>query len=177
MGVYSGNSGLVLRRSVVGNDWAKQSGDYKWTDGFTNGLPKSGTDMWLSLGSGDAHYSAPTFVGRYGATASYSNGTLTVTPVRPAHPSMKGMFPTKIVVTAKKGATTKTCTIANNVTQTALDGANWGLPESCDMAVAAPLAGEDPQTWEIFVQAESVIGKALLGPTPAKKQIISPAVS
>jgi hypothetical protein len=176
-GVYSANSGLVLRRSVVGNDWAKQSGDYKWTDGFTNGLPKSGTEMWLSLGSGEAHYALPTFVGRYAATASFSNGTLTVTPVRPAHPTMKGMFPSKIVVTAKKGATTKTCTIMNNVTQTALEGANWGLPESCDMAVAAPLAGEDPQTWEIFVQAESVIGKALLGPTPAKKQIISPAVS
>ena len=175
-GIYSGSTGLVLRRSVVGNDWAKQSGDYKWTDGNSNGLPMSGTDMWLSLGSGEAHYKVPTFVGRYGATATHSNGKLTVTPVRPAHATMKGMFPTKIVVTAKKGATTKTCTIANTVTQTALDGANWLLAESCEMDVAAPAAGEDAQTWEIFVQAESVLGKALLGPTPAKKQVVSAPV-
>ncbi len=178
-GVYSGSTGLVLRRSVVGNDWAKQSGDYKYDagNGFANGLPSSGADMWLSLGSNEAHYSVPTFVGRYGATATHSGSTLTVTPVRPAHASMKGMFPTKIVVTAKKGATTKTCTISNTVTQTALEGANWALPSSCDMDVPAPAAGEDPQTWEIFVQAESVIGKALLGPTPAKKQIVAPAGS
>ena len=179
MGVYSGSTGLVLRRSVVGNDWSKQSGDYKYDsgNGFANGLPRSGTDMWLSLGSNEAHYAVPKFVGRYGATATHSGSTLTVTPVRPAHPTMKGMFPSKIVVTAKKGATTKTCTISNTVTQTALEGANWGLASSCDMDVAAPAAGEDPQTWEIFVQAESVIGKALLGPTPAKKQVVSPPAS
>ena len=178
MGVYSGNAGLVLRRSQPDNDWAGvQSGDYKWTDGFSNGLPKAGTDMWLSIGSNDVAYSVPTFVGRYSATATYGNGNLTVTPVRPAHASMKGMFPTKIVVTAKKGATTKTCTIQNNVTQATFAGATWALPSSCDMAIAAPAAGEDAQTWEVFVQAESVIGKALLGPTPAKKQIISAPVN
>lgn len=178
MGVYSASTGLVLRRSQPDSDWAGvQSGDYKWTDGYSNGLPKTGTDMWLSIGSNDVAYSVPTFVGRYSATATYGNGNLTVTPVRPAHASMKGMFPTKIVVTAKKGATTKTCTIANNVTQATFAGATWALPSSCDMAIAAPAAGEDAQTWEVFVQAESVIGKALLGPTPAKKQIISAPVN
>lgn len=178
MGVYSASTGLVLRRSQPDSDWAGvQSGDYKWTDGNSNGLPKTGTDMWLSIGSNDVAYSVPTFVGRYSATATYGNGNLTVTPVRPAHASMKGMFPTKIVVTAKKGATTKTCTIANNVTQATFAGATWALPSSCDMAIAAPAAGEDAQTWEVFVQAESVIGKALLGPTPAKKQIISAPVN
>ena len=176
MGVYSGNTGLVLRRSQPDNDWAGvQSGDYKWTDGNSNGLPRSGTDMWVSLGSNDAYYALPTYVGRYTATATYANGNLTVTPVRPSHVSLKGMFPTKIVVTAKKGATTKTCTIENNVTQATFAGATWALPSSCDMAIAAPAAGEDAQTWEVFVQAESVIGKALLGPNPAKKQVINPA--
>jgi hypothetical protein len=158
MGVYSGNTGLVLRRSQPDNDWAGvQSGDYKWTDGNSNGLPKSGLDMWISLGSNEAHYTVPTFVGRYGATGAFANGTLTVTPVRPAHPSMRGMFPSKIVVTAKKGPTTKTCTIQNNVTQATFAGAAWALPTSCDMAVTA--SPDEDQTWEVYVQAESVIGK------------------
>ena len=158
MDVYSDNAGLVLRRSQPDNDWAGvQSGDYKWTDGYSNGLPKSGVDMWISLGSNEAHYTVPNFVGRYGATAAFANGTLTVTPVRPAHPSMRGMFPSKIVVTAKKGPTTKTCTIQNNVTQATFAGAAWALPASCDMAVTA--SPDEDQTWEVYVQAESVIGK------------------
>lgn len=158
MGVYSGNTGLVLRRSQPDNDWAGvQLGDYKWTDGFSNGLPKVGTDMWLTLGVNEAHYTVPTFVGRYGATAAFSSGTLTVTPVRPAHPSMRGMFPTKITVTAKKGPTTKTCTIQNNVTQAAFAGATMALPASCDMAVTA--SPDEDQTWDIYVQAESGVGK------------------
>ena len=158
MGVYSGSTGLVLRRSQPDNDWAGvQLGDYKWTDGFSNGLPKVGTDMWLTLGVNEAHYTVPTFVGRYGATAAFSNGTLTVTPVRPAHPSMRGMFPTKITVTAKKGPTTKTCTIQNNVTQATFAGATMALPTSCGMAVTA--SPDEDQTWEVYVQAESVVGK------------------
>lgn len=179
-GVYSGSTGLVLRRSTPTDDWAGvQSGDYKYDSGagFANGLPANGTDMWISLGSNDAYYSVPTFVGRYGATATYSNGKLTVTPVRPAHKSLQGMFPTKITVNAKKGATTKTCTIVNNVTQATFAGATWALPSSCDIDIERPAAGEDAQTWEVFVQAESGIGKALLGPTPAKKVTIEPAAN
>jgi hypothetical protein len=176
MGVYSGNTGLVLRRSQPTNDWAGlQSPDYKWTDGNSNGLAKVGVDMWLSVGSGEVSYSLPKFVARYGATAAYANGNLTVTPVRPSHVAMKGMFPTKIVVTAKKGATTKTCTIANNAAQTAFAGASWNLPSSCDMAITAPALGDDPQVWEVYVQAESVVGK---GPgmtdKPAVKVTIAP---
>lgn len=171
LSIYAGSTGLVLRRSKSTDDWAGvQSGDYKPEN--SNGLSTTGTDIWLSLGSNETSYNVPTYVGRYGATATYSAGKLTVTPVRPAHSSLKGMFPTKIVVEAKKGATTKTCTIENNVTQTAFAGATWGLPASCDLDIAAPAAGEDAQTWEIFVQAESVVGKALKGPNPAKKQII-----
>ena len=158
MDVYSDNAGLVLRRSQPDNDWAGvQLGDYKYTDGLSNGLPKVGTEMWLTLGVNEAHYSVPTFVGRYGATAAFSNGTLTVTPVRPAHPSMRGMFPTKITVTAKKGPTTKTCTIENNVTQATFAGATMALPTSCGMAVTA--SPDEDQTWEVYVQAESVVGK------------------
>jgi hypothetical protein len=158
MDVYSDNAGLVLRRSQPDNDWAGvQLGDYKYTDGLSNGLPKVGTDMWLTLGVNEAHYSVPTFVGRYGATATFNAGTLTVTPVRPAHPSMRGMFPTKITVTAKKGPTTKTCTIQSNVTQATFAGASMTLPSSCDMAVTA--SPDEDQTWEVYVQAESVVGK------------------
>jgi len=176
MGVYSGSTGLVLRRSQPTNDWAGlQSPDYKWTDGFSNGLPKVGVDMWLSIGSGEVAYSVPTHVARYFATAAYADGNLTVTPVRPSHPSMKGMFPTKIVVTAKKGATTKTCTVATNADQALFAGASWNLPSSCSMAIAKPAAGEDAQVWEVYVQAESVVGK---GPgmtdKPAVKVTIAP---
>ena len=176
MGVYSGSTGLVLRRSQPTNDWAGlQSPDYKWTDGNSNGLPKVGVDMWLSIGSGEVAYSVPTHVARYFATAAYADGNLTVTPVRPSHPSMKGMFPTKIVVTAKKGATTKTCTVATNADQALFAGASWNLPSSCSMAIAKPAAGEDAQVWEVYVQAESVVGK---GPgmtdKPAVKVTIAP---
>jgi len=176
MGVYSGSTGLVLRRSQPTNDWAGlQSPDYKWTDGNSNGLPKVGVDMWLSIGSGEVAYSVPTHVARYFATAAHADGNLTVTPVRPSHPSMKGMFPTKIVVTAKKGATTKTCTVATNADQATFAGASWNLPSSCSMAIAKPAAGEDAQVWEVYVQAESVVGK---GPgmtdKPAVKVTIAP---
>jgi hypothetical protein len=158
--VYSDSVGIVLRRSQPDNNWPGdqiKSPDYKWTDGNSNGLPKVGTDMYLSIGSGDVSYTAPTYVARYGATAAYANGNLTVTPVRPAHASLKGMFPTKIVVTAKKGPTTKTCTIASSASQAAFAGALWALPSSCSMAVEA--SPDEAQTWEVYVQAESVVGK------------------
>jgi hypothetical protein len=173
--VYAGSTGLVLRRSSSTNDWpGVQSPDYKAD--ASNGLPLNGTDLYVAFGTAEVKYSAPTFVGRYGATATYSNGTLTVTPVRPATSRMAGIFPTKIVVTAKKGGTTKTCMISNSATSPAYGDAHWALPTSCDMAVAAPAAGEDPQTWEIFVNASaSGVGTALLGPNPAKKITIQPA--
>lgn len=173
--VYAGSTGLVLRRSSSTSDWPGiQSPDYKAD--ANNGLPLNGTDLYLAFGTAEVTYAAPTFVGRYGATASYSNGTLTVTPVRPAHASMKGTFPTKIVVTAKKGGTTKTCTIESTATKAVYGDAGWSLASSCDMAVAAPAAGEDPQTWEVFVQASaSGVGTALLGPNPAVKVTVQPA--
>ena len=175
VGVYSGNMGVIARRSTLTNNWAKQSQNFQWGEGRSNGLPKTGVDLYMSLGSNEAAYSVPTFVGRYGATASYANGNLSVTPVRPAHPSMKGMFPSKIVVTAKKGATTKTCTIETTANAAVVDNASWDLASSCDIAIAKPAVGDDPQVWEVYVQAESVIGK---GPgmtdKPAVKVTIEP---
>jgi hypothetical protein len=175
VGVYSDSRGVIVRRSTLTNNWAKQSQNYQWGEGRANGLPRSGTDMWVSIGSNEAHYTVPTHVARYGATAVYANGNLTVTPVRPSHVAMKGMFPSKIVVTAKKGATTKTCTIETTATAAVVDNASWDLASSCDMAITAPAAGDDPQVWEVFVQAESVVGK---GPgmtdKPAVKVTIAP---
>ena len=177
--VYAGSVGIVLRRSTPTNDWAKQSGDFKNSDGFTNGIKADKSSIYLALGQPNqsaVHYTVPTFVGRWGATAAFANGQLTVTPVAPAHASMKGMFPNKIVVTAKKGGTTLTCTIASQALATVVDSAAWALPSSCAMPVTAPAAGEDPQTWEVFVQASATgVGTALLGPTPAAKVTVSPA--
>jgi hypothetical protein len=173
MRVYSQSAGLILRRSKG----ADAAWDGLQTTDFGNnkgtGLPLVGSDVYLSVGSAETYTSLPTFVGRYGATAVYANGNLTVTPVRPSHASLKGMYPSKLVVTAKKGGTTLSCTIESTATKPVLADASWALASSCSMPITAPAVGEDAQTWEVFVQAESVIGKALLGPTPAKKQIIA----
>jgi len=175
--VYAGSTGLVLRRSgkigtgtIPANGWGgPQSGDYKNTDGNTNGFQVGVLEYWMSTGSSDLLTKAPTFVGRYGATASWANGKLTVTPVRPSHVSLRGAYADKIVVTAKKGGTTKTCTIATAAYATA-DPA-WALPASCDMDVAQ---GPEAQTWEVFVQGSATgLGTALLGPSPAKKVTIA----
>jgi len=173
--VYAGSTGLVLRRSSSTNDWpGVQSPDYKADT--NNGLPVGGTDLYVAFGTAEVTTTAPSFVGRYGATATWANGTLTVTPVRPASARMRGIFPTKIVVTAKKGGTTKTCTISSSATAATYGDAHWALPESCDMTVAAPAAGGDPQTWEIFVNASTDgVGTALLGPNPAVKVTVQPA--
>jgi hypothetical protein len=148
---YAGGVGLIPRRGDSSNPWRLQSGNF---DGdHSNGLgTATGTDLYISLGSDESASKAPAFVGRYGATANYANGILTVTPVRPSHAKLKGAFPTSIVVTAKKGPTKKTCTIATTATKTSFDGASWGLAESCDIAI---VAGDTAAPWEIFVQASS----------------------
>jgi hypothetical protein len=181
--VYAGTVGVIARRSTPTNDWAKQSSDFKNDAGagFTNGLKSDKPSMYLALGQPEkspVHYTAPTFVGRWSATAAFAAGQLTVTPVAPAHPSMKGMFPTKIVVTAKKGGTTLTCTIESKATAADIATAAWALPSNCSMPVTAPLAGGEAQTWEVFVQASAPsVGTAVLGPEPAAKVVISPPAS
>jgi len=180
--VYAGTVGVIVRRSSPTNEWAKQSSDFKNDPGagFTNGLKPDRSSLYIALGQPEkspTNYSAPTFVGRWGATASFANGQITVTPVAPAHPSMKGMFPNKIVVTAKKGGTTLTCTIASSATAAVIDASAWALPSSCSMPVTAPVAGGDEQTWDIFVQASAQVGTALLGPEPAAKVVLTPPAS
>jgi hypothetical protein len=113
--------------------------------------------LYIALGSGESYSKVPAFVGRYGATASYANGNLTVTPIRPSYAGLKGAYPTSIEVTAVKGPTKKTCTIATTATKATLDGASWGLAESCDIAI---VAGDTAAVWEIYVQAVSAgVGK------------------
>jgi hypothetical protein len=110
-------------------------------------------------------HKVPTFVGRYTATAAYANGKITVTPVRPSHVSLQGALGDKIVVTAKKGATTLTCTIASTA-QAAASG-SWSLASSCDIAVAQTA---EAQNWEITVNASATgVGTALKSVQPNVK--------
>lgn len=168
---YASEVGIIPRRSggQGENGWGGiQSGD------VYGKLAPGQTDIYLNVGSSDSFDSAPKYVGRWGARANWAAGTLTVTPVRPSHVSLKGAMPDKIVVTAKKGATVKTCEIAT--TAFAAENQSWSLAESCDIAVAQPANGDGTATWEIFVQGQATgVGKAVLGPTPAAKVKIDEA--
>ena len=164
--VYVSTLGFLVKRSsptVAWNDNVKST-DFK-SDNHNN-VAAGSVESYVQVGASELTTKAPTFVGRYGATAAFNNATITVTPVRPSHPSMKGAFPDKIVVTAKKGATVKTCTIQANP-NAAFDAARWWLGGSCDITgVAVPAHGDGDATWEIFVQASS--GK-LVGPGATDK--------
>ncbi len=163
---YVSSLGFLVKRSsptVAWNDNVKST-DFK-SDNHNN-VAAGSVESYVQVGGSELTTTAPTFVGRYGATATRSGETITVTPVRPSHASMKGAFPDKIVVTAKKGATVKTCTIQANP-QAAFDAARWWLGGSCDITgVATPAHGDGDATWEIFVQASS--GK-LVGPGATDK--------
>ena len=153
---YASSVGLIPRRGDSTGAWKLQSGNFDAD--HNNGLgTATGTDLYIALGSGESYSKVPAFVGRYGATASYADGKLTVTPVRPSYAGLKGAYPTSIEVTAVKGPTKKTCTIATTATKATLDGAAWGLAESCDIAI---VAGDSAATWEIYVQAVAAgVGK------------------
>ena len=132
--VYVSTLGFLVKRSTPTSDWDDnvKSTDFK-SDNNNNVAPGT-TEAWVQVGASTLQHKAPTFVGRYGATATYSNGIVTVTPVRPSHVALQGALADKIVVTIKKGATSKTCTIAN--TATAAADQRWATPASCDIAVA-----------------------------------------
>ena len=186
MAVYSANVGLIVRRTQPTNEWGwggPQSANYGIEDGtgtkLMNALTPDTTDVYLAFGTSETTFKAPTFVGRYGATATYANGIITVTPVRPAAASLKGMFPTKIEVKAIKGATVKTCTIVSKATTTVVADANWNMASSCDIPVTAPAAGDDAQTWNIFVQASAFgvgTGPGATDKANAKVTIEAPAI-
>jgi hypothetical protein len=79
--------------------------------------------------------------------------------------SLQGALADKIVVTAKKGATVKTCTIST-AAQAAANG-SWSLASSCDIDVAQTA---EAQNWEISVLASAAgVGTALPSMNPAKK--------
>jgi hypothetical protein len=163
--VYVSTLGFLVKRSTLTTNWDDnvKSTDFKGDNG--NNVAAGTTEAWLQVGGSTLTHKAPTFVGRYGATATWANGKITVTPVRPTAPSLQGAMADKIVVTAKKGGTTKTCTIASSAV--AATGQAWAMPASCDMDVAA---GADAQTWEIFVRGSATgVGTALQGPNPSKK--------
>ncbi len=163
---YVSSLGFLVKRSSPTVAWEDRvkSTDFKGDN--NNNAPAGSVEAYLQVGGSELTTKAPTFVGRYGATASRSGETITVTPVRPSNAAMKGAFPDKIVVTAKKGATVKTCTIEANPNAAFAD-ARWWLNNTCDITgVATPAHGDGDATWEIYVQASS--GK-LVGPGATDK--------
>ena len=171
---YLPDAGFLLRRPVGANGWGDghlQTGDFH---------PVAGAlDYYLAVGSNEVTTTAPTYVGRYGATASWANGKLTVTPVRPTAPSLKGFAPDSIKVEAKKGSTTLTCTITNTAFAPVIGNAAWATPSSCQIDIAQPAHTVDntgSQTWEVFVQASATgVGSALKGPNKSAKVVVAEA--
>jgi hypothetical protein len=166
--VYVSTLGFLVKRSTLTTNWDDnvKSTDFKGDNG--NNVAAGTTEAWLQVGGSALTHKAPTFVGRYGATATYANGKVTVTPVRPAAASLQGALADKIVVTIKKGATSKTCTIQNAATAAAEQ--RWATPTSCDIDVAA---GAEEATWDVFVQGSAVgVGTALIGPARSAKVVV-----
>ena len=175
--IYAGSVGFIPRRGDSTGAWKVQSGDFKSDN--NNGLVSGLFDNYVSLGSADNYHVVPAFTDRLLGTATFSNGTITVTPVRVAAPSLRGAFPNSIVVTAKKGSTTLTCTISTSALAPAVGDAHWGLPSSCDITgVPTPSLADGDATWDIFVQGtNSGVGKAALGPQRAAKIVVPHANS
>ncbi len=166
--VYVSTLGFLVKRATPTSDWDDnvKSTDFKGDN--NNNVAAGTTEAWIQVGASTLSHKAPTFVGRYGATATYANGKVTVTPVRPAAASLQGALADKIVVTIKKGATSKTCTIQNAATAAAEQ--RWATPTSCDIDVAA---GAEEATWDVFVQGSAVgVGTALIGPNRSAKVVV-----
>jgi len=151
-----------------------KSADFKAES--NNGAAAGSTESFIQMGASYLTSTAPAFTARLTATATYSNGTITVTPVFPSAPSLRGARPDSIVVTAKKGATTKTCEIKNNYNAAFAD-ARWGLAGTCDITgIPTPAQTDGAATWDIFVQGTSTsTGKAALGPQRAAKIVVPAA--
>jgi len=166
--VYVSTLGFLVKRSTPASDWDDnvKSTDFKGDNG--NNVAAGTTEAWIQVGASTLSHKAPTFVGRYGATATYANGKVTVTPVRPAAASLQGALADKIVVTIKKGATSKTCTIQNTATAAAEN--RWATPASCDIDVAQ---GAEAATWDVYVQGSATgVGTALIGPNRSNKVVV-----
>ena len=169
--VYVSTLGFLVKRATPAADWDDNVKSTDFKSDNNNNVAAGTTEAWLQVGGSKLTHKAPTFVGRYGATASYTNGVVTVTPVRPAAAVLQGALADKIVVTIKKGATSKTCTIQNAATAAA--DQRWATPASCDIAVAP---GAELATWDVFVQGSAVgVGTALIGPNRSAKVVVPAA--
>jgi len=176
VGPYSA-TGFILRRSTPSNLWAKQSVDWMIPNDATDAYVNVGvnTPAGWGMGNFDVTYnSKPAFIGRYGATATYANGRITVTPVRPSAAALKGAQPDKIEVTLKVGGNNfanNKCTISTKIFEANIDDFSWAMPTTCDVTVPAP--GADEITYEVFVQASaSGIGTGLASAKPNAKVVV-----
>jgi hypothetical protein len=174
--IYVQTLGFLVKRSAVGSDWNDnvKSTDFKPEN--SNNVAAGSVESFVQMGASYLSSKRPAFTGRLTATATLSNGTITVTPVMPSAPSLRGALPDSIVVTAKKGATTKTCEIKNNYNAAFAD-ARWGLAGTCDITgIPTPTLTDGDATWDIFVQGTSTgTGKAALGPQRAAKIVVTAA--
>lgn len=174
--IYVQTLGFLVKRSSPTVAWEDRvkSADFKAES--NNGVAAGSVESFVQMGANYLSSTAPAFTGRLTATATYSNGKITVTPVYPSAPSLRGALPDSIVVSAKKGATTKTCEIKNTY-NAAFDVANWALASSCEITdMPIPSFTDGDATWDIFVQGTSTgTGKAALGPNRAAKIVIPKA--
>jgi hypothetical protein len=174
--IYVQTLGFLVKRSAVGTDWSDnvKSADFKAES--SNGVAAGSAESFVQMGASYLSSKAPAFTARLGGTATLSNGTITVTPVFPSAPSLRGAMPDSIVVTAKKGATTKTCEIKNTY-NAAFASAFWGLAGTCEITgIPTPTVADGDATWDIFVQGTSTsTGKAALGPQRAAKIVVPAA--
>jgi hypothetical protein len=174
--VYVQTLGFLVKRSSPTVDWNDPTKSVDFKPESNNTVAAGSVESFVQMGASYLTSKRPAFTGRLTATATYANGNITVTPVMPSAPSLRGALPDSIVVTAKKGATTKTCTIANTY-NTAFANANWALASSCEMTgFTVPTLADGDATWDIFVQGTSTgTGKAALGPQRAAKIVVAAA--
>lgn len=174
--VYVQTLGFLVKRSSPTSDWNDPTKSVDFKPETNNTVAAGSVESFVQMGASYLSSKRPAFTARLGATATFANGNITVTPVMPSAPSLRGAMPDSIVVTAKKGATTKTCTIANTY-NAVFANANWALASSCEMTgFTVPTLADGDATWDIFVQGTSTgTGKAALGPQRATK-IVIPAV-
>jgi hypothetical protein len=176
--IYVQTLGFLVKRSAVGTDWSDnvKSTDFKPEN--NNNVAAGSVESFVQMGASYLSSKAPAFTGRLTATATFSNGTITVTPVMPSAPSLRGALPDSIVVTAKKGATTKTCEIKNTY-NAVFASAFWGLAGTCEITgIPTPAKADGDANWDIFVQGTSTsTGKAALGPQRAAKIVVPAAAN
>ena len=174
--IYLTSLGFLVKRSSPTVAWEDRVKSADFKADTNNGVAAGSTDSYIQMGASYLTQTAPAFTARLTATATLSNGTITVTPTYPSAASLRGALPDSIVVTAKKGSTTKTCTIASRYNAAWAD-AYWGLAGTCEISgIPTPAFADGDATWDIFVQGTSTgTGKAALGPQRAAKIVVAKA--